>query len=214
MNRRAKLTRRSSPELLLGATEYNTAVDMWSIGCIFGELILKEPLLPGKGEIDQLAKVRTFHLVASAHLASDLQAVGEADRGDLAGLWQAAQRESVQSERRPAVRPPGASFVADCPSRFSTLRQTFRYTTSHGLDLLTRLLAYDPAKRISAEEALKHPYFTESPLPKHSDLFSSFPSAAAGEKFVDSLLLSSTVLICRRKSVFVSPSAPARATDR
>lgn len=48
-----------SPELLLGATEYSTAVDMWSIGCIFGELILKEPLLPGKGEIDQLSKVRS-----------------------------------------------------------------------------------------------------------------------------------------------------------
>lgn len=43
--------------MLLGATEYSTAVDMWSLGCIFGELILKEPLLPGKGEIDQLAKV-------------------------------------------------------------------------------------------------------------------------------------------------------------
>lgn len=49
-----------SPELLLGATEYSTAVDMWSIGCIFGELILKEPLLPGKGQIDQIAKVSTF----------------------------------------------------------------------------------------------------------------------------------------------------------
>lgn len=49
---------RSAPELLLGATEYSTAVDLWSIGCIFGELILKEPLLPGKGEIDQVAKVR------------------------------------------------------------------------------------------------------------------------------------------------------------
>lgn len=48
----------SAPELLFGATEYSTAVDMWSIGCIFGELILKEPLLPGKGEIDQVNKVR------------------------------------------------------------------------------------------------------------------------------------------------------------
>lgn len=47
----------SAPELLLGATEYSTAVDMWSIGCIFGELLLKEPLLPGKGEIDQINKV-------------------------------------------------------------------------------------------------------------------------------------------------------------
>jgi cell division cycle 2-like protein len=47
----------SAPELLFGATEYSTAVDMWSIGCIFGELILREPLLPGRGEIDQVNKV-------------------------------------------------------------------------------------------------------------------------------------------------------------
>lgn len=46
-----------SPELLLGTKEYDTAVDMWSIGCIFAELISKEPLLQGKSEIDQLAKV-------------------------------------------------------------------------------------------------------------------------------------------------------------
>lgn len=51
------LSRGRAPELLFGATEYTTAVDMWSIGCIFGELILKEPLLPGKGEIDQVSKV-------------------------------------------------------------------------------------------------------------------------------------------------------------
>jgi cell division cycle 2-like protein len=46
-----------APELLLGAKEYSTSVDMWSIGCIFGELLLKEPLLQGKNEVDQLAKV-------------------------------------------------------------------------------------------------------------------------------------------------------------
>lgn len=43
--------------MLLGATEYDTAIDMWSIGCIFGELVNKEPLLPGRGEIDQITKV-------------------------------------------------------------------------------------------------------------------------------------------------------------
>lgn len=47
-----------APELLLGETEYSTAVDMWSIGCIMGELIQKEPLMPGKGEIDQMNLVR------------------------------------------------------------------------------------------------------------------------------------------------------------
>jgi cell division cycle 2-like len=46
-----------SPELLLGAKEYGTAVDMWSIGCIFAELILKQPLFQGKSEIDQLSKI-------------------------------------------------------------------------------------------------------------------------------------------------------------
>jgi serine/threonine protein kinase len=45
-----------SPELLLGGKEYSTAVDMWSVGCIFAELIQKEPLFPGRGEIDQINK--------------------------------------------------------------------------------------------------------------------------------------------------------------
>lgn len=51
--------------------------------------------------------------------------------------------------------------------RFSALRQQFRYITEAGLDLLQRLLTYDPQKRITAEEALEHPYFKESPAPKH-----------------------------------------------
>jgi cell division cycle 2-like protein len=46
-----------SPELLLGAKEYTTAVDMWSVGCIFAELMQKEPLCTGRGEIDQINKV-------------------------------------------------------------------------------------------------------------------------------------------------------------
>ena len=46
-----------APELLLGAERYGTAVDMWSVGCIFGELLLKEPLMQGKNEVDQLSKV-------------------------------------------------------------------------------------------------------------------------------------------------------------
>lgn len=46
-----------APELLLGATTYTTSVDLWGVGCIFGELVLKTPLLPGKTEIDQLRKM-------------------------------------------------------------------------------------------------------------------------------------------------------------
>lgn len=46
-----------APELLLGAENYDRAIDMWSIGCIFGELLTKVPLLQGKNEVDQLTKV-------------------------------------------------------------------------------------------------------------------------------------------------------------
>lgn len=46
-----------SPELLLGSEDYSTAIDMWSIGCIFGELVLKEPIFPGQGEIDQIGRI-------------------------------------------------------------------------------------------------------------------------------------------------------------
>jgi len=48
----------SAPELLLGAERYDQSIDMWSVGCIFAELITKEPLFPGKNETDQMMKVR------------------------------------------------------------------------------------------------------------------------------------------------------------
>jgi len=42
------------PEILLGCNQYHTGVDMWAIGCIFGELLKHRPLLPGKNELNQL----------------------------------------------------------------------------------------------------------------------------------------------------------------
>jgi len=48
-----------APELLLGAKQYSTAIDMWSLGCIMAELLSKEPLFNGKTEFDQLDKVCT-----------------------------------------------------------------------------------------------------------------------------------------------------------
>lgn len=46
-----------APELLLGSSSYSTPIDVWSVGCIFGELVLHEPLLPGTSELDQINKV-------------------------------------------------------------------------------------------------------------------------------------------------------------
>lgn len=46
-----------APELLLGSKQYSTHIDVWSVGCIFGELLGMEPMFPGKSEIDQLNKI-------------------------------------------------------------------------------------------------------------------------------------------------------------
>lgn len=48
------------PELLLGAEEYNTEIDMWSVGCIFAELLVGKPIFPGKDEMDQLEKIQAI----------------------------------------------------------------------------------------------------------------------------------------------------------
>ncbi|TDL28417.1 Pkinase-domain-containing protein [Rickenella mellea] len=141
-----------APEILLGATTYSTAVDMWSIGCIFGELLLNEPVFQAKGEIELLSMI--FKLLGPPTSSS---------WPDYSSL-------------------PLSKTISLPPSQPPQFRQKFPYMTAAGIDLLSSLLAYDPEKRISAEDALHHPYFSESPTPKHPDLFGSFPSAAAGEK--------------------------------
>ena len=54
-----------APELLLGATTYSVAIDMWSVGCIFGELLKNGPLLPGSNEPAQLKEI--YKLLGAAN---------------------------------------------------------------------------------------------------------------------------------------------------
>jgi len=46
-----------SPELLFGARQYGTGVDIWAVGCIVAELLLRTPFFPGESDLDQLAKI-------------------------------------------------------------------------------------------------------------------------------------------------------------
>ncbi|KAK0233471.1 Pkinase-domain-containing protein [Armillaria fumosa] len=158
-----------APEILLGATSYSTAVDMWSVGCIFAELLLKEPLFQAKSEMELLSMI--FKLL------------GPPTHNSWPEYFSLPLAKTINL---PSPQPP-------------QFRQKFQYLTSAGLDLLMSLLLYDPERRITASEALDHPYFKESPLPKHPDLFGSFPSAAAGEK---------------KQKLFNSPSAPVRAANK
>ncbi|KAF9270376.1 Pkinase-domain-containing protein [Marasmius fiardii PR-910] len=175
-----------APEILLGAETYSTAVDMWSVGCIFAELLLKEPLFQAKGELELISMI--FKLLGAPTNSS----------------WPGySTLPLAKTITLPSSQPP-------------QFRQKFQYLTPAGLDLMMSLLTYDPERRISAEEALQHPYFSESPLPKHPDLFGSFPSAAAGEKCVSFtliFLIKHKFIYSRKRKVFDSPSAPVRAAD-
>ena len=59
---------------------------------------------------------------------------------------------------------------------YNNIGNTFKSLSTHGQDLLDNLLTYDPLKRIDAREALKHPYFLETPIPKTIDIMPTFPS--------------------------------------
>lgn len=52
-----------APEILLGSRQYSTPVDVWSVGCIFAEMVNQRPLFPGDSEIDELFKIFRFAFV-------------------------------------------------------------------------------------------------------------------------------------------------------
>ncbi|RPB23360.1 Pkinase-domain-containing protein [Terfezia boudieri ATCC MYA-4762] len=144
-----------SPELLLGAKEYGREVDMWSIGCIFAELLTKEPIFKGTTEVDQISKIFTL--------------LGVPTEASWPGYRRLPHAKSLTFPRTPATTG-------------SQLRSKFPMLTNQGFDLLSRLLCLDPARRITAEEVLKHEYFREEPRPKREEMFPTFPSKAGGEK--------------------------------
>uniref|UniRef100_A0A7N6B0U2 cyclin-dependent kinase n=1 Tax=Anabas testudineus TaxID=64144 RepID=A0A7N6B0U2_ANATE len=142
-----------SPDLLLGAKEYSTAVDMWSVGCIFGELLTQKPLFPGKSEIDQINKI-----------FKDLGSPSEK-------IWPGYSE-------LPAVKK---MTFTEYP--YNNLRKRFGALLSdQGFDLMNKFLTYCPSKRIIADEALKHEYFRETPLPIDPSMFPTWPAKSEQQR--------------------------------
>ncbi|KAF8074985.1 kinase-like protein [Lyophyllum atratum] len=135
-----------APEIMLAFRRYNTAIDVWSIGCILGELLLGKPLFKGKDYVDQLNKV--------------LDVLGTPDEKVI---------KKIGSEKAQA-------YVRSLPFKKTIpFRKVLPAADALALDLLGKMLAFDPSDRITVPEALEHPwlaaYHDESDEPECPEKF-------------------------------------------
>jgi cell division cycle 2-like protein len=137
-----------APELLLGETDYSTAIDVWSMGCIFGEIIGRKPLFPGEGESDQVSKIAKLLGAPSESNWPEFSKLPNATKFN----WTAYPKSSKLRDRFPPRSFTGGPCIDDS-----------------GFSLLTSMLAWSPILRITAAAASKHPWFV-SELPKATPL--------------------------------------------
>eukprot|EP01138_Halocafeteria_seosinensis_P001657 gb/GECG01001698.1/.p1 GENE.gb/GECG01001698.1/~~gb/GECG01001698.1/.p1 ORF type:complete len:294 (+),score=28.92 gb/GECG01001698.1/:1-882(+) len=119
-----------APEILLGQNAYSPAVDIWSVGAIFAEMVNRRPLWPGDSEIDELFRI--FRTLGTPN-----------DK-----IWPGVEKLPDFKQSFPTW--PSKPWHKICPG-----------LEEDGLDLLSRMLAYNPGKRISAKEALEHPFLQD-----------------------------------------------------
>ncbi|KAH9602102.1 hypothetical protein KSS87_019036 [Heliosperma pusillum] len=127
-----------APELLLNCFTYGPSIDMWSVGCIFAELLGGNRLFPGIDKLDQLIKI--------------ISILGTQDESNLGFISKWEERWLLKS--RPYT--PRIQF-----------KVLFPKSDPKGLDLLSKMLRFDPNKRITAAEALQHPYMRTMPYNHH-----------------------------------------------
>lgn len=118
-----------APEILLGSNKYTKGVDMWSLGCILAELLLGKPIFPGTSTLNQLDRVME---ITGRPTADDIEAIN-------------SPLASTMLESLPATKP-------------KRLRDLFPACSDDALDLLKNLMHFNPSKRLTADQALKHPY--------------------------------------------------------
>lgn len=139
-----------SPELLLGTRHYTPSIDIWAVGCIYAEMLSLRPLF--KGEEARLdGKKLPFQ---SHQMVCIMELLG----------W-------PSTTRYPDIKhlPEFNELLQFKPHQFTYKLNHWFSHRSHslqGFDLLDKMLQYDPTRRVTAEAALSHPFFTaELPLP-------------------------------------------------
>ncbi|XP_076434684.1 serine/threonine-protein kinase NLK2-like [Babylonia areolata] len=122
-----------APEILMGVHHYDFAIDVWSVGCIFAELLGRKVLFEAPGPIQQLDMI--------------IQLLGTPDTSDMEGASEGALRHVL---RQPPV-----------PSNLPSLLHLSYLASPEAVHLLTQMLIFNPKKRVTAAEALSHPYLDE-----------------------------------------------------
>jgi len=136
-----------APELLLGQKLYNDSIDMWSVGCISAEVLLRKPIFEGRVEMHQLG------------LIFELTGVPTEDS------WPGCEKL------------PNWKAVKFNPWQSSKWRTTFPDElglSDRGLELIQRMLEPCPEYRLSAEDALEHEWFSEAPYPPEPSMMPTF----------------------------------------
>lgn len=122
-----------APEIMLACQDYTKAIDMWSVGCIFAELLARAPLFPGEDYIAQLRLI--------------CEKLGRPSESSL---------DFVTSERAKRFM---TSLPQNEPKPMSQLFPAHQDATD-GLNLLVKMLAFHPNHRITIEKALEHPFLS------------------------------------------------------
>jgi len=136
-----------APEILLGDAKYDTAVDLWSAGCIFAELLTGKILFQTENQNQE----KNPTVYNKLQLDKLIEIMGPIRSEDI------ARPDDCSHLNEYRKRPPNNSI--------STLSSLFKDVPGSGFDLLAKLLTYNPKHRITAHEALRHPFFNERPIP-------------------------------------------------
>lgn len=147
-----------APELLLGSERYSFPVDIWSVGCIIGELLLGRPLMHGDNELQQISAIFNLLGAPTERIWPGL--------GDLPMV-------SHINLTRDQLRYP-----------YNNLPSVLPGLSASGLALLQDLFAYCPSLRATARHALQHSYWETKPYSTEQDLMPTFPVQSAGQETV------------------------------